>query len=128
MAGRELNIKLNMIRQSILKGKAALESEEIEKLSNEFSGLIEDASNHKVLLSEKENLELLLAILKAIPTSQLVDKLLKDLDTEKLYEFCELLTNGSDKNQTIIDEISHELLNLIRNTHLLQKRGQNQQL
>lgn len=116
MLDSELNIKLSAIRQSILKGKTALENEEIEELLTDFSDLFSFTDNHKKILSEKENSELLLAILKAIPSSQLIDKLLKDLDTRKLYEFCELLITTSDNN-----EITHELLNLIRNTHWLQK-------
>ena len=81
MSNAELREQLIELRQSILKGKAALESEEIENLSIKFSGLFEVTSNHKALLTEKENSELLIAILKAIPSSQLADKLLEDVKT-----------------------------------------------
>lgn len=121
MSNSKLLEQLSGLRQSILKGKAALETEEVEKLSNNFSELFEDTADRKKLLTEKENSELLLAILKAIPSSQLADKILEDLDTENLYKFCELLTSASDNNELVINGITHELLNLIRNTHWLQK-------
>jgi len=116
MSESKLLEQLSSIRRSILKGKTALETEEIEKLSEKFNELFKDINSHKKLLSGKENSELLLAILKAIPSSQLADKLFEDLDTENFYKFCELLATTSDKN-----EITHEVLNLVRNTNWLQK-------
>ena len=82
MSELSLNEKLLSVHQSILKGKTALETEDVQKLSFEFNELFKSKDNLNKLIGNKEEAELFYSILEAIPNSQITNSILADLDVE----------------------------------------------
>ena len=120
MSELSLNEKLLSVHQSILKGKTALETEDVQKLSSEFNELFKSKDNLNKLIGNKEEAELFYSILEAIPNSQITNSILADLDVEPVFNYCSSMLEDGDKNPTK-EKIVHELLNLFRYSIWLQK-------
>lgn len=120
MSELSLNEKLLSLHQSILKGKTALETEDVQKLSSELNELFTNKENHLNLLAGKKEAELIYSILVAIPSSQLAYSILEDLDTKSMFRFCSAILELGDKNSRTV-QIVHEVLNLFRFSVWLQK-------
>ena len=114
-----MNSHLNEIRQSVFKGKAALEESEIKLLSEQINSIFSKKKNYE-LLFETDNSKILLDILKSIPTAHLAEVILLELKEEYFYDFCNFLVKKG-KSDITKQSVIHELLNLFRYSEWLQK-------
>ncbi len=119
MNAEKITTQLNKIRESIFKGKAGLEDDEIKKISDELNKIFSTTKDFTAIV-ENKNDEILLQILISIPSAHLSETILLDLEEKYLFEFSKFLIDKGE-NDFKISQIIHELLNLFRYSNWLQK-------
>ncbi len=114
-----MNTRLREIRESVFKGKAGLEEEQLQNLIVQMNELFIDKEQYSFLLNDS-NILILIEILKSIPTAQLSEIILYELDVKTQFKICEFIIKKNNDSKEI-RLLIHELLNLYRYSTWMQK-------
>lgn len=114
------NSSLTELNDKLLAGKAALEQSEIDDLIINLRIELSQVVNNNQLASEQDA-ELWQNIFDGLFSSELATQFMESMDKDLFFGFGEYLTLLSNSSNEKIVSITHNYLNLFRNSTFLQK-------
>ena len=114
------NSSLTELNEKLLAGKAALEQNEIDDLLINLRIGLNQAVSEKHFASEVE-IENWKSIFDGLFSSELANPFMENIDKNLFYSFGEYIASNSNRADEKIVSITHNYLNLFRNTSFLQK-------
>ncbi len=114
------NSSLTELNDKLLAGKAALEQNEIDDLLINLRIGLNRAVSEKHFASEVE-IENWKSIFDGLFSSELANPFMENMDKDLFYSFGESLASNSNRTNEKIVSITHNYLNLFRNSSFLQK-------
>ena len=126
MSEQQLNVNnetLTSIKEKLFSGKAAFESDELEKLYKQFEYGLTNAIQSKEVCKNEETSKEWLDIVGSISTGDFADSLFTLLNEQLFYNFGNHFVEEKAKHPEnhSIDLLIHAYLNLLRTTSLLKK-------
>jgi long-subunit acyl-CoA synthetase (AMP-forming)/GNAT superfamily N-acetyltransferase len=126
MNEQELNVSnktLTSIKEKLFAGKAAFESDELEKLCKQIENEMNSAIKNQSVCKNDEISKEWLEIFESISIGDFADTLFSSLDKENFYDFGNHLIEEKVNypENDIIVLLMHAYLNLFRTTSLLKK-------
>ena len=116
----QINSSLAELNEKLLAGKASLEKGEIDDLLINLRIELNSAVNNKQLNSET-NAKNWQSILDGLFSSELANPFMENMDKDLFYSFGEYLISIAHQDNEKIVSITHNYLNLFRNSYFLQK-------
>jgi len=114
------NSSLTELNDKLLAGKAALEQNEIDDLLINLRIGLNRAVSEKHFASEVE-IENWKSIFDGLFSSELANPFMENMDKDLFYSLGEYLASSSNRTNEKIVSITHNYLNLFRNSSFLQK-------
>lgn len=114
------NSSLTELNDKLLAGKASLEQREIDDLIINLRIGLNRAVSEKHFASEVE-IENWKSIFDGLFSSELANPFMENMDKDLFYSFGESLASNSNRTNEKIVSITHNYLNLFRNSSFLQK-------